>query len=512
MIDGIKRESGVLLHISSLPGRFGIGDFGPSAVKFADFLAAGGFSAWQVLPLSPVAEIMGNSPYSSSSAFALNYLFISPEKLAGIGLIETSDYERFIVPAGDTADYGLAAEAKSALLYLAWRNFSNEPGKFEWLRGEFNVFCLKERAWLEDYALFYVLREKFGGACWCEWPNEYKFRAPAALASFLDSEKKSRGIEYVQFVQFLLHMQWRELRDYCRSRGISIIGDIPIYVAHDSVDVWAGQEFFDLDENGRPNKVAGVPPDYFSETGQLWGNPVYRWDVMRKTSFRWWISRLKYTLSLFDMARVDHFLGFLRYWAIPAGAETAAVGSWEVAPGRELLETLRAELGNSETSRLPLIAEDLGIVTEDVRELMRNFDIPGMRVLLFAFGDNADNPYLPHNYGVNCVVYTGTHDNDTANGWWKNAPEVEKDAFEAYCGVKIQDGAANGALSRLALASVARIAIIQLQDILGLETSARMNIPNRAAGCWRWRLTGGQLDELFAKSEDLRRCNAVYGR
>lgn len=507
-----KRESGALLHISSLTGRFGIGDFGPGARRFADFLAAAGCSVWQVLPLTPVSAVLGNSPYSSGSAFALNYLFISPEGLTEYGLVSEADCERCEAPSIGSADYDFARNAKGGLLDAAWKNFSTRPDDFARLRDEFNLFCLSERAWLEDYALFYTLREKFGGACWNDWPREYKLRAPAALAAFLDNETKSRRIEYVQFVQFLLRKQWNELREYCASKGVRLIGDVPIYVAYDSADVWAGQECFDLDGEGRPNKVAGVPPDYFSETGQLWGNPVYRWDVLRKTSFRWWISRLRHTFSLFDRARVDHFLGFSRYWAIRADAETAASGDWEIAPGRAFFEALRSELGNAETGELPLIAEDLGVVTEDVHELMDTFGIPGMKVLLFAFSGGGSNPYLPHNYGDNFVVYTGTHDNNTANGWWRNASGAEREAFETYTGIRVQDDRADEALCRLALSSVARTAVLPVQDILGLDEAARMNIPNCAFGCWRWRLTDALMDRLFDRACWLRELNSIYGR
>lgn len=507
-----RRESGVLLHISSLPGSLGIGDFGHCACRFADFLAAAGYSVWQVLPISPVSASMGNSPYSSGSAFALNYLFVSPERLVEDGLISAADYEGFVAESAGAVDYELAARAKSALLHIAWGNFTERSDSFAQLRDEFNCFCLQERAWLEDYSLFYALCEKFGGAGWSEWPREYRFRAPAALSAFLDGVSKSKRMEYVQFVQFLLRKQWDELRAYCASRGVSLVGDVPIYVAYDSVDVWAGQEFFDLDGEGRPNKVAGVPPDYFSETGQLWGNPVYRWEVMSKTSFRWWVSRLKHTLSLFDRVRVDHFVGFTRYWAVCADAPTAASGSWEVAPGREFLETLRAELGASETDVLPLIAEDLGIVTEEVHELMNAFGIPGMKVLLFAFEGGSGNPYLPHNYGTNSVVYTGTHDNNTANGWWRGASASEKSMFETYAGVCIREDRVADALSRLALSSIARTVVIPVQDILGLYESARMNTPNQASGWWRWRLTEAEMEELFSKAAELRRLNAVYGR
>ena len=508
-----KRQSGVLMHISSLPGLYGIGDFGQAAFLFADFLYNGGFSSWQVLPLSPVSEFLGNSPYSSSSAFALNYLFVSPEKLAEVGLVGTDYCESLRVSSASQACYAGAKAAKSALLRTAWENFSGGPNRFEILHREFNEFCVKERAWLEDYALFYVLKEHFKGVAWRDWPSEYKFRVPAAMSSFLEDARISARIEYIQFVQFILHKQWNELKYYCNSKGIELIGDIPIYVAYDSVDVWAGQEFFDLNDECLPNKVAGVPPDYFSETGQYWGNPVYRWDVIRRTNFRWWVNRLKHSLSLFDRVRIDHFRGFCRYWAIPAEEKTAVNGAWEIAPGRELFETLRNELANGEDGALPLFAEDLGVITEDVCELMNLFDLPGMKVLLFAFGDDSGNPYLPHNYDKNCIVYTGTHDNDTVNGWWANtSSERERRAFEAYSGVKVKENRADSYMVRLALASVAREAIIPIQDILGLDGGARMNMPSVARGFWEWRLTGRQMLELAAMAEKLKEINRTYGR
>lgn len=501
-----------MLHISSLPGPYGVGDFGQSAYRFADFLAAGGYSLWQLLPLTPIAEILGNSPYSSSSAFAMNCLFISPEKLAEIGLISTSDCESFYVDSMAVADYNYARRAKGELLRVAWDNFRNNPADFKLLRDEFNVFCIEERAWLEDYALFVVLKEFYCGACWNEWPDEYKFRCPAVLSSLLGDEAKAGRLEYIQFVQFLLRRQWDELHDYCKRRGVEIVGDIPMYVAYDSVDVWAGQEFFNLGEDGRPNKVAGVPPDYFSETGQYWGNPVFRWDVLLKTGFRWWVSRLKYSLAMFDRVRLDHFRGFCRYWAIPAEHETAVGGSWEIAPGRELFETFQRELTDCESRNLPLIAEDLGVITEDVHELMERFAIPGMKVLLFAFNGDCNNPYLPHNHGEKFVVYTGTHDNDTAGDWWENTSECERGALEAYVGTEIKSGTAHDVITRMALSSVAQTAIIPVQDILGLGQGARMNLPGQGNGCWVWRLTEAQLGELTAKASELRRLQCTYGR
>lgn len=500
------------MHISSLPGDYGLGDFGASAYKFANFLVAGGYSLWQVLPLTPVTEILGNSPYSSSSAFSMNYLFISPEKLAEVGLINSGCCDIFHVVTTETADYEYARNAKRVLLHAAWEKFDADPAKFRWLREEFEAFCRDESYWLEDYALYYVIKLSFGGTCWSAWPNEYKFRDPQALADFINDEKNAKKAEYVKFVQFLLRRQWNELRSYCNVRKIKLMGDIPMYVAYDSADVWAGREFFDLDEEGRPNKVAGVPPDYFSATGQRWGNPVFRWDVMRRTNFRWWVNRLKYSLALFDKVRIDHFRGFSRYWAIPAAEETAVNGCWEVAPGRDLFETLQQELVHGAVGALPLIAEDLGDITDDVRDLMRRFDIPGMKVLLFAFGGGSDNPYLPHNYRENTVVYTGTHDNDTIKGWWQDTTDYERQALQSYAGMSIDPDAAAGIVSRLALSSVAPTAILPVQDILGLGGASRMNLPGTGEGCWAWRLTEEEFDRLFEKAGDLRRLSNIFGR
>lgn len=507
-----RRIAGALMHISSLPGDYGLGDFGSSAYKFANFLVAGGYSLWQVLPLTPVEAILGNSPYSSSSAFAMNYIFISPEKLAETGLISVNDCDMFRIAGTSTADYGYARNAKRVLLHAAWEKFVEEPAKFRWLRGEFETFCMEESAWLDDYARYYVIKVSFGGASWGSWPDEFKFADRQVLAAFFAEEKKAKKAEYVKFVQFLLRRQWNELRAYCNVRGIKLMGDIPMYVAYDSTDVWADRDLFDLDDNGRPNKVAGVPPDYFSATGQRWGNPVFCWDVMRKTNFCWWVNRIKYSLALFDKVRIDHFRGFSRYWAIPAMEETAVNGSWQLAPGRALFETLQQELVGSTVGLLPLIAEDLGDITDDVRELMERFDIPGMRVLLFAFGGGNDNPYLPHNYRDNTVVYTGTHDNDTINGWWGDATDHEQAALAAYVGNRIEPNNAAAVLSRLALSSVAATAILPIQDILGLGGDARMNLPGRGDGCWNWRLTLEQLEELFEKAGYLRKLNRTFGR
>lgn len=508
-----KRRSGVLMHISSLPGNYGTGDFGPEAYCFADFLQRGGYSSWQVLPLSPVSEFLGNSPYSSSSAFAMNYLFVSPEKLVDAGLVEMSEcLARRVEPCG-SADYEHAGCAKRELLDQAWERFSVDREGFWQLHCELEEFCFRERHWLDDYALFYVLKEYFENKPWSEWPSEYKSRRREALDGFLADGQKTEQVDYIRFVQFLLNKQWNELRAYCGSKGVGLIGDIPIYVGYDSSDVWAGQEYFDLDHDGRPNNVAGVPPDYFSATGQRWGNPVYRWDVMLRTDFRWWVDRLRRSIELFDRVRIDHFRGLCRYWAIPAGEETAVNGSWQVAPGRELFEVLQRELVGGESGALPIFAEDLGVITEEVHELMDYFALPGIKVLLFAFGGDSVNPYLPHNYGNNCIVYTGTHDNDTVKGWWENtSTEAERSAFAAYAGTEIEDGRALAVMNRLAIASVAREAIIPVQDILGLDGDSRMNMPSCAKGCWRWRMTPLQMEELTAMADGLREINLLYGR
>lgn len=508
-----KRKSGVLLHISSLPSDFGIGDMGPSADRFAQFLYAAGFSAWQVLPLTPVNPAMGNSPYSAISAFAGNRLLISPEELVADGLLSAADIEPYRAAPSAKTDYARAAEIKDALLKKAWRNFSEGDSRFEELAAGFAAFRESNAHWLRDFALFCALKKKFGGTGRTEWPAEYRFRDEEAAARYAAEPETAENTAYASFVQFIFARQWRRVRSFCSMLDIELIGDLPIYVSDDSSDVWAAERLFDLDGEGRPRSVAGVPPDYFSETGQKWGNPLYKWDVMEAESFGWWKSRIAAALKMFDKVRVDHFRGFCGYWAVPASEKTAQNGEWRDAPGRKLFAELEDFLKSEGRESLPLIAEDLGVITDDVRELMDEFSLPGMKVLLFAFGGGRPgNPYLPYNHEARSVVYTGTHDNNTVLGWWNSASEEERRLFADYAGLEPEAGSTPRAMIRLALSSRSDLAVVPAQDLLGLGADCRMNEPGKASGCWEWRLEPCGLDALLKSAPELLRMNVVYGR
>ncbi len=514
----LNRKSGVLLHISSLPGPFCIGDFGSIAERFADFLVEAGFSTWQVLPVTPVCSAFGNSPYSSPSAFAGNFLFISPEKMILDGLIDEEDVNPFFRDSLTKADYAYAAHAKHALLVKAWGRFRSEDKKYHAMREEIQNFREKESRWLDDYALFTVLKGHFAETCWNEWPKEFRNRDNYTLRSFVSQTDNAAAIDFVVFVQFIFYRQWKSLHEYCRTKGVSLMGDIPMFVALDSSDVWANQEFFDLDEDSRPNCVAGVPPDYFSRTGQKWGNPLYKWDRMENDGFSWWILRIRHAFKIFDSVRIDHFRGFCGYWAIPASDKTAQNGEWLPAPGKVFFEILTRDTEADGNIKLQLIAEDLGIITDDVRALMDEFALPGMKVLLFAFcEDIGTNPYAPHNIVTNSVVYTGTHDNNTVNGWWKNeTSEEDRMRFKAYVGYDVQLKDAAGQMMLLALSSVAELAVIPMQDILGLDETCRMNTPGKRDGNWVWRLTFEEFAMISAEGSSfvrqLREINIMYGR
>jgi len=495
------RASGILMHITSLPSPFGVGDMGPGAYEFADFLCETRQTYWQVLPLTPTDPISGHSPYSASSAFAGNTLLISPELLVSDGLLEEGDIRRAPnFPAGK-CDYGKAAKFKGELLDRAFRNFSSS-GKF---RREFDGFVQLNSYWLDDYALFAVLKELHGGGVWNEWEKVYIERDERALAEV--RVQNAEAIEKIKFLQFVFFDQWRRLKDYCNRCGVKIIGDIPIYVNYDSADVWGRQEIFKLDESRKPVFLSGVPPDYFSSTGQLWGNPVYNWDVIRKDDFSWWLERMRHNLSLFDLVRIDHFRGLVGYWEVPAGEKTAVNGRWVEAPAEEFFVRLGKEF-----SDLPIIAEDLGVITDDVRETMRKFDIPGMRVLLFAFdAEDPSHPYLPHNYIPQCVAYTGTHDNNTARGWFENeaSPDAKKRLFR-YLGRKVASSDVAHELARLLMLSAANTVLLPMQDVLSLGEEARMNRPATGTGNWLWRM---KKRDLTAKVVNwLGEVTVTYGR
>lgn len=502
------RASGILLHPTSLPGHYGIGDFGDEAYTFADFLSVTGQSYWQMLPLGPTGY--GDSPYQCFSALAGNTLLISPERLVQVGLLSESDLSPIPRFSSSRVDFGGVIDYKKALLGKAFDNFKQTAG--DGLRADFAEFCHENNWWLEDYALFRALKDAHGGVAWIDWEPRFAKREPGALAA-------ARGalgdrIEAEKFSQYLFFRQWRELRAYCGERNIRIIGDAPIFVASDSADVWTHPEMFKLDRERRALVVAGVPPDYFSRTGQLWGNPIYDWQAMRATGFRWWIERLRATLRMVDLLRIDHFRGFAACWEIPAGDKTAERGRWVEVPGRELFAALRGSLGE-----LPIIAEDLGVITPDVEALRDGFGFPGMRVLQFAFSGDSKTIDLPHNYIHNCVAYTGTHDNDTAVGWFRSKAgagstrDAEQIARErAYC---LEYLHSNGKkihwdFIRAAWASVANTAIVPLQDVLGLDSRARMNLPASEKGNWRWRFRAGALTKKIG--DRLGELTSLYGR
>jgi 4-alpha-glucanotransferase len=490
------RSAGLLLHPTSLPGRHGIGDLGPAAYAWVDALVRAKQKWWQVLPLGPTGY--GDSPYQCFSAFAGNPVLVSLDGLSQDGLLKSGDLPEPRFPAGHV-DYGPVIEFKNRALARAWDNF--RAGAAPALRPAFEEFCTQEAGWLEDYALFMALKDAHGGKGWVEWEPALVLREPAALTA--TRQRLAAAVGLHQFRQFLFFRQGRALRQYAADKGIRLIGDVPIFIAGDSADVWANPELFELDQRHRPRVVAGVPPDYFSSTGQLWGNPLYNWDALRLTGYRWWIARVRATLAHVDLIRLDHFRGFEAYWEVPAGQPTAEHGRWVKGPGADLFETLRREFGG-----LPFIAEDLGLITPEVYALRDQFRLPGMRVLQFAFGETAANPFLPHNYQSHTVAYTGTHDNDTTRGWYAGLGEHHRDHVRRYLGRDGRDIAWD--MLRLAWTSVADWALAPLQDVLDLGSEARMNLPGRQAGNWGWRFTPEQLtDRVLDRLGDL---TALYGR
>jgi 4-alpha-glucanotransferase len=482
-----ERSSGILLHPTSLPSRGGIGDFGPAAYEFVDWLAAAKQTLWQILPLQPVG--WGNSPYSCTSAFAGNILLVSLERLVGQGLLDAGSLGN--LPEEDAAvDFGNIREHKLPLLRQAASSFLRSATGAA--RERYETFCRDNDWWLEDYVLYSALRERFSGQPWNQWPREIARGEPEAIAQLRFQLKGQLDEE--RFLQFAFFEQWGALRSYCADRGIRIIGDVSIFVSYDSTDVWTNPQLFRLKEDLSPEVVAGVPPDAFSETGQRWGNPLYDWGALRARGYDWWIGRMRWATETCDILRIDHFRGFEAYWEIPAAEPTAVHGRWVAGPNESLFSALREALG-----KLPFIAEDLGYITREVHDLRKALDIPGMKVLQFGFGNKGAHIYLPHGYETDCVVYTGTHDNDTVVGWWKaGATEEEKRLASTYLGIG-QDGV-HWAFIRAALTSVANLCVIPAQDVLGLGSEARMNIPSESNGSWAWRLrTGALTPELAAK-------------
>ncbi len=481
----IPRSSGILLHPTSLPGPYGIGELGAQARTFVDWMAQAGQRYWQVMPLGPTGY--GDSPYQAFSAFAGNPYLIDLTTLREGGLLTDADFTA--MPAFDAArvDFGVQYVWRTQMLERAYAAFIG--GNAAHLAPAFAAFKAEEAGWLDDYALFMALKDAHGGLPWNAWQPGARDRDPAVLAEY--AARLAPAVERVKFIQFLFFGQWAELRAYARERGIEVIGDIPIFVALDSSDAWANREQFHFDDRGQPTIVAGVPPDYFSETGQLWGNPLYRWDVMEQDGFRWWIERFRGSLKLFDVIRIDHFRGFAAYWEIPFPAETAMHGRWVPAPGDALFRAVRAALGD-----LPIIAEDLGVITPDVEQLRDDFALPGMAVLQFAFGggDFSVNAFLPSNLKVNQVVYTGTHDNDTSRGWWAAASEDERHNYRTFTSSAPQEDTFAQDLLRLAWESRAALAVAPLQDILNLGTGARMNLPGTTGDHnWTWRVQAADL-------------------
>jgi 4-alpha-glucanotransferase len=503
------RASGILLHLTSLPSRFGIGDFGPEAYRFVDFLHEAGQQIWQVLPLGHTER--GDSPYRCFSAFAGNPLLISPELLLQQGYLDESDLTENPPFPEDRVDFERVTAHKLPLLAKSYRRFKSSASHAE--VAAFDEFCRKHVDWLEDYALFMAVKTANNSAVWADWEQGIALRQIDPLKQY--KEKLAAEVEALQYAQFQFFRQWTALRRYCHDRQIRIMGDIPIYVAHDSADVWAHRDLFQLDETGHPTVVAGVPPDYFSATGQLWGNPIYQWDLEKEQVFAWWIKRFQSIFELVDIVRLDHFRGFEAYWAVPASEKTAVHGCWVKAPGFALFETLQEVLGD-----LPIVAENLGVITPEVEEIRQRFGFPGMSVLQFAFGKDPQAPtFRPHNYPRGIVAYTGTHDNDTTVGWWTgqgsanstlSLAEVEQErAFlKKYLNTDGQE--IHWVLIRAIMASVANTGVIPLQDVLGEGSEARMNVPGQPAGNWRWRFKKGQLHAFHR--ERLRELATLYDR
>ncbi len=486
----LQRASGLLLHPTSLPGPHGVGDFGPEAHRFVRFLEEAGQRAWQVLPLGPVGA--GNSPYASYSAFAGEPLLVSPDRLVDAGLLHAAEVAGELGLSEDRVGYDAARARKLDLLRRAHARFPRNAA--------FEAFQEHEAAWLRDYALFMAIKDAHDGAAWHIWEVDLAAREPAALERV--QRELSQDIDFHAWVQFCFAEQYAALKQEANTRGVRIIGDLPIFAALDSADVWSHPDLFHLDASRQPTIVAGVPPDYFSATGQLWGNPLYNWDVIAHDGYRWWVQRLQHALSLYDLIRIDHFRGFEAYWEVPAAETTAVNGRWVPGPGLALFSALRAQIGD-----LPIIAEDLGIITPEVEHLRDSLGLPGMKVLQFAFTDPA-NPYLPHNHVPNSVVYTGTHDNDTSRGWWEHATDGERSLVRRYLDRELAEPSWD--LIRVALSSVSALAVLPAQDVLCLGSEHRMNIPGTEHGNWEWRLPADALTPQIAAR--LRGMNELYGR
>ena len=489
------RTSGVLMPISSLPSQYGIGTMGKEARRFVDFLEKGGQTYWQILPICPTSY--GDSPYQSFSSFAGNPYFIDLELLCKDQLLTKKECESYKWgKKPQYVDYGIMYVNRYALLRKAYERFSKKtPADYE-------AFCSKEAEWLDEYTLFMALKDANGGVAWSEWDDALKFRKPEAMEEA--KEKYADDIAFYKMLQYLFFKQWTALKAYANEKGIRIIGDVPIYVAMDSADVWANPTQFYLDKDLNPIEVAGCPPESFSADGQLWGYPLFRWDVMKKDSYSWWTKRISAMAKLYDIVRIDHFRGFDSFYAIPAKDDTAKNGVWKDGPGMDLFNVLEKKLG-----KLPIIVEDLGFLTPSVKKLLKDSGFPGMKVIQFAFDSREDSDYLPHNYPQHCVVYTGTHDNDTVMGWMKTAPKDCVRFAKDYLNLTKEEGY-NWGMMRAAWSSVADMAIVPMQDLLGLDSKARINIPSTTGGNWQWRATPEQIDNKLAKK--LHKCMQMYAR
>jgi len=490
------RASGVLLPISSLPSRYGIGSFSKSGYEFVDFLAAAGQKYWQILPLGPTGY--GDSPYQSFSTFAGNPYFIDLDTLISNHLLTESECESY--DFGDNKryiDYEKLYNSRFKVLKLAYERSSIKDNP------EFGEFLSENEYWIEDYALYMAVKNSLGGISWCQWPEDIRLRQPEALKEY--KIKLAKEIEFYQYIQYEFIKQWRALKAYANNKGIRIIGDIPIYVAYDSADSWANRQLFQFDEEGNPLQVAGCPPDSYSATGQLWGNPLYKWEYHKETSYAWWIRRIEHCFRLYDVVRVDHFRGFDEYYSIPAGNDTAEFGTWMPGPGYDIFEKMEKQLG-----KMDIIAEDLGYLTSSVLELVAKTGYPGMKIIEFAFDSSGESEYLPYHYNPNCVVYTGTHDNQTLVSWYQELAPEDKWVADNYVNIQRTDGKEYWDFIRLAHGSVAGLVVIPMQDYLGLSDEARMNYPSTLGGNWVWRLLDDEITEELVLQ--IRQMTKMYGR
>jgi 4-alpha-glucanotransferase len=493
-----KRSAGILLHISSLPSSFGIGDLGNAAYNFADFLNRAGQKYWQILPLTPIDAAQSFSPYSSVSSMAGNIWLISPEKLLAEGYLTSEDIANASIPNTGKVSYAKVIQVKSKLLTKAFKNQKSER------KAAFEAFCNREAYWLDDFAVYMALKNAHKSQPWYEWPEAYKQRNLKSLLKF-SSENQSE-IAFIKWQQYIFFHQWKNLKRYCNDLNIQILGDLPFYVAYDSVDVWSRQEIFKLNKNGSMAGVSGVPPDYFNEDGQLWGMPVYRWDVLKDQGYDWWIRRIRKNIELVDLLRLDHFRAFADYWEVPAKEKTAVRGEWKTGPGEHFFSVMKQEFG-----KLPFIAEDLGEITDSVYKLRDKFRFPGMKVLQFAFGGEFEtSDHIPHNYSPNFIVYTGTHDNNTTRGWYRKELKAKiKDDIALYANSAVTEKNIHATMIRMVYASVGKTAVIPMQDVLGLDESARMNVPASTTKNWQWRLPS----EDYMKEEGwLKQLTALYNR